>query len=168
MNVFTDDELQYHFKLPQTLLPSKNDVLRFVLPRTYRNTKTKHDTVVREMAINVSKIWNDADCCPYTPRHIIAIFERDVWSVYLYLNREGHLPGAPSSATNKKRSHKKDPTKTKKYTTQTQRRSSRIDSASGLISYESNESILHKSMGTDDTQEKDNETHKKNEHQKIY
>ena len=123
MSVFTNDELSRHYKLPATLLPSNNDVLRFVLSRT-KTGSLNHEAVVRELAKEVQKIWNDADCCPFAWSHIMNIFEKDVWQVYKHLQREKHLPGSNPTT---KRSHKKDPSKPSKYASQPRRKSSRIE-----------------------------------------
>ena len=147
--IFTDEQLKHPYKLPPTTLPSKTDVLRFVLSRTLKH-KQKHDYVVREMAIEVGKIWNDADCCPYSRNHIITLFEKEVWSVYKYVLREKCLPSSTTATTTttttttttpatdsttatKKRSHKKDPSKPSKYGSQPRRKSSRLDSTSSSI-----------------------------------
>ena len=145
--IFTDGELEHPYKLPPTTLPSKTDVLRFVLSRTITH-KHKHDSVVRELAIEVGKIWNDADCCPYSRNHIITLFEKEVWSIYKYVLREKHLPltssttpttSATDSATPaKKRSHKKDPSKPSKYGSQPRRKSSRLDSTSSSLPSDEN------------------------------
>lgn len=100
---------------------------------------------VREMAIEVGKIWNDADCCPYSRNHIITLFEKEVWSVYKYVLREKCLPSTITTTTTpttpatdsttpaKKRSHKKDPSKPRKYGSQPRRKSSHLDSTSSSL-----------------------------------
>ena len=153
--IYNADELKTPFQLPITLLPSKDDVLRYVLSRT--KTTQKHDSVVRDMALAVSKIWNDADCCPRHWKHITAAFEKDVWSIYGYLRREGHLPGDPSPAL--KRSHKKDSTKPNKYAAQPRRKSSRIDSGSTTSNNSSDsEDLIPESMSKNNPPKKKKET----------
>ena len=108
--VFTVEELSCPYNLSPVVLPTKNDVLRFVLSRT-RFGNESHESVVSSLAREVSKVWNDADCCPVSVRSIHGIFKREVWDVYQYLIKEKHLPGIATMTM--KRSHKKDPSKSK-------------------------------------------------------
>ena len=91
-------------------------------------SRTKHgsnrrDTVISDLTRNVEKIWNDADCCPFTFKHIVKVFNKEIWETYKHLQREKCLPGVEGLG---KRSHKKDPAKAKKYD-EPQRKSSRFD-----------------------------------------
>ena len=126
--IFTENELGTPYKLQPVLLPTKNDVLRYVLSRI--KSGRRHDPVVREMAEAVSKIWTDADCCPYSVIQIIQIFEKDVWDVYYNWLREKRLPDSESIPSSGKRSHKRNPSKPNKYSGQPRRKSSRRDVAS--------------------------------------
>ena len=55
-------------------------------------------------------VWNKADCCTYKRKHIVTLFEKNVWDKYTFLLREKCLPGDENTT---KRSHKKDPSKHK-------------------------------------------------------
>ena len=57
-----------------------------------QSTKLENDTVVLEMSWKIEDIWNKADCCPFTFKHIAELFERDIWQKYLYLKQEKYLP----------------------------------------------------------------------------
>ena len=55
-------------------------------------------------------VWNKADCCTYKRKHIVTLFEKNVWDKYTFLLREKCLPGDENTT---ERSHKKDPSKQK-------------------------------------------------------
>ena len=55
-------------------------------------------------------VWNKADCCPYTWKHKVTLFENNVWDKYTFLLREKRLLGDDNTT---KRSYKKDPSKHK-------------------------------------------------------
>ena len=55
-------------------------------------------------------VWNKADCCHYTRKHIVTLFEKNIWDKYTFLLREKRLPGDENTT---KISHKKDPSKHK-------------------------------------------------------
>ena len=86
--------------------------LTYILSRTNRDAKKSqtHQQTVGELAKTVEGIWNKADCCPYSRKHIVTLFEKNVWDKYYFLMREKHLPGDENII---KRSHKKDPSKHK-------------------------------------------------------
>ena len=85
--IFTQYELLQAFKLPNAILPTKTDCLLYVLSRTIKIIG-KRDTVVLEMSRKTEDIWNKADCCPFTFKHITELFERGIWQKYLCLKRE--------------------------------------------------------------------------------
>ena len=89
-----------------------NDCLLYVLSRTTKEAKREKTRVqaVWDLAKIVQDVWDAADCCPYRRKHIVKLFEKNVWNKYTYLLREKHLPGDENTS---KRSHKKDPTKHK-------------------------------------------------------
>ena len=89
--MFTQYELLQPSELPNVTLPTKTECLLYVLSRTI-NKIGKHDTVVLEISRKIEDIWNKADCCPFTFKHIAELFERDIWQKYLYLKQEKHLP----------------------------------------------------------------------------
>ena len=107
--IFTQYELLQPFELPNATLPTKTECLLYVLSRTI-NKIGKHDTVVLKMSRKIEDIWNNADFCPFTFKHIAELLERDIWQKYLYLKREKHLPGENAV----QRSHKKNPDRIKK------------------------------------------------------
>ena len=72
----------------------------------------------------MAEVWNKANCCPYTQKHIVTLFEKNVWDKYSFLLREKRLLGDENTT---KRSHKKDPSKHKDRREST-RRSRRIQS----------------------------------------
>ena len=98
------------------------------------------------MAEAVSKIWTDADCCPYSVIQIIKIFEKDVWDVYYYWLREKRLPDSESIPSSSKRSNERNPSKPNKYSGEPRRISSHRDVASARTEIEetnmSNNNIL--------------------------
>ena len=100
---FSQDELDHEHSLRKDMLPTKTDCLLYVVSRTVAGTH-RHATVVRELANEVETIWTNADCCPFTEKHIAKLFEDEVWNKFQFLKREGHLPGQVGTF---KRSHKK-------------------------------------------------------------
>ena len=121
MDFFTEQELK---KLKPDTLPTKHQVLLYVYTRTnssQRHDQGSHVSAVNELATKVIEIWEKADCCPYTRRHVTSLFDKHVWQQYQKLLREKTLPGEVST---KKRSHKA--TKRKKKVTPT-RKSSRLN-----------------------------------------
>ena len=109
--IFTQPELLQPFELPDVTLPTKTECLLYVISQTI-NKIGKHSTIVLELSRKVEDIWNKADCCPYTFKHIADLFDKDIWQRYLYLKREKHLPGEQGG---QKRSHKKNPEKVYAY-----------------------------------------------------
>ena len=87
-------------------------ILYYTLSWTNKKTKDAmtHNSNINNLA-KITDIWNKADCCPFTQKHISKLFEQKVWKPYLYLRCEKHLPGGDTSWL--KQSHKKDPTKIK-------------------------------------------------------
>ena len=75
--MFTQYELLQPSELPNVTLPTKTECLLYVLSRTI-NKIGKHDTVVLEITRKIEDIWNKADCCPFTFKHIAEFFERDI------------------------------------------------------------------------------------------
>ena len=55
-------------------------------------------------------VWNKTDCCPYTRKYIVTLFEKNVWDKYTFLLREKRLPGDENTT---KRSLRKIPAKIK-------------------------------------------------------
>ena len=51
----------------------------------------KHSYVVHQMATIVEHIWSKADCCPFSKKYIMKLFDQNIWKPYLYLRRERHL-----------------------------------------------------------------------------
>ena len=90
--VFNFEELQQQYKFSRVLLPTKNDCLRFVLSRTKYNG-VSHDQAVLQMAKEVQKIWNDADCCPFSYTYVTKQFKKEIWDKYNYLLRENTYLG---------------------------------------------------------------------------
>ena len=95
------------------MLHTKHDCLLYVVSQTNKKAKDAmtHNSAINNLAKIVEDIWNKADCCPFTQKHISKLFEQEVWKPYLYLQHEKHLPGGGTAGL--KRSHKKDPTKVK-------------------------------------------------------
>ena len=112
VDFFEESELTNHFQIRKDLLPTKGDCLLYVISRTNKKAKDvmKHSSAVLKLAGIVEKIWNDADCCPFTRTHIAKIFDEKIWKPYVHLRREKCLPMQGSS---RKQSHKKDPRKKK-------------------------------------------------------
>ena len=109
--VFRDEELLKPFNFSKKLLPTNTDCLRFVLSRTHMKAREmSHKEAVSLMAKCIHEIWTAADCCPFSQKYITTLFQSQVWDTYKYTQREKCLPGDTVSA---KRSHKKDPSKTK-------------------------------------------------------
>ena len=110
---FTEDEFWQQFNFRSDLLPTKTDCLLFVVSRTHNKTKEqmKHSYVVHQMATIVENIWSKADCCPFSKKYIMKLFDQNIWKPYLYLRRQRHL--SSSVPVGQKRSHKKDPSKVK-------------------------------------------------------
>ena len=69
--VFTVEELSSPYKLSRVTLPTKNEVLRFVLSRTGNNGNLENNQAVKFLAREVVKIWNDADCCPCCTKYFL-------------------------------------------------------------------------------------------------
>ena len=110
--VFKDDELSRFYVFPNKKLPTVNECLLYVLSRTNRDPKRSQtrQEIIWELAKIVEVVWNKADCCPYTLKHVVALFEKNVWDKNTILLREKRLAGEKDT---KKRSHKKDPSKHK-------------------------------------------------------
>ena len=110
--VFKDDELSRFYVFSNKKLPTVNDCLLYVLSRTNKDGKRNQtrQQIIWELAKIVEDVWNKADCCPYTRKHIVTLFEKNVWDKYTFLLREKRLPGDENTT---KRSHKKDPSKHK-------------------------------------------------------
>ena len=108
--IFTQLELSQPFHLPDSTLPTKSECLLYVKSRLFNRLGTR-DVIVLELSRKVEQIWNKADCCPSTFKHIKSLFMTDIWEKYLYLIREKQLPG---DQTGKKRSHKKNAAKVKR------------------------------------------------------
>ena len=110
--VFKDDELSRFYVFSNKKLPTVNDCLLCVLSRTNKDAKRSQtrQQIIWELAKIVEDVWNKADCCPYTRKHIVTLFEKNVWDKYTFLLREKRLPGDENTT---KRSHKKDPSKHK-------------------------------------------------------
>ena len=104
-NFFNQNELDCPFNLRKDMLPTKMDCLLYVVART--GTNEPHSSIVCELSAEIETIWKNADCCPFTEKHIANLFEQQIWGKYRYLKREGHLPG--QEASSEKRSHKKKP-----------------------------------------------------------
>ena len=100
---FTQHELEQASKLPDNVLPTKNDCLKFVIYHG-KKSKEQHKTIARSLAQHLEKTWNNADCCPFTNKRIYELFETEIWQKYKYLQREKALPGCTVPM---KRSHKK-------------------------------------------------------------
>ena len=66
--------------------------------------------IIWELAKIVEDVWNKADCCLYTWKHIVTLFEKNVWGKYTFLLREKCSLGDENTT---KRSHNKDPSKHK-------------------------------------------------------
>ena len=107
MDFFTENELSGVFQLKPDVLPTKNDALLYVYTRI-QGRNSLRDEVLREMGRKVVKLWEKADCCPFSWQHVVKLFEKEVWSKYSYLKREKKLPGISST---KKRSHRGKKTK---------------------------------------------------------
>ena len=95
------------------MLPTKHDCLLYVASQTNKKKKdaSTHNLAINTLAKIVEDIWNKADYCPLTQKHISKLLEQEVCKLYLYLRREKHLPGGET--TGLKLSHKKDPTTAK-------------------------------------------------------
>jgi len=98
------------YEFGNDMLPTKHQVLLYVMSRTF-NGKKNNKIVVNQMSKSVENIWKKADCCPFTQKHISKLFEQQVWKPYLHLRRERCLSG--EEQTGIKRSHKRDPSKAK-------------------------------------------------------
>ena len=110
--VFKDEELSRFYVFSNKKLPTANDCLLCVLSRTIKDAKRgqTRQQIIWELAKIVEDVWNKADWCPYTRKHIVTLFEKNVWDKYTFLLREKRLPGDENTTT---RSHKKDPSKHK-------------------------------------------------------
>ena len=88
-------------------LPTVHDCLLYVLSRTNKDAKRSQtrQQIIWEPAKIVEDVWNKADCCPYTQKHIATLFEKNVGDKYTFLLREKRLPRDENTT---KRSHKKD------------------------------------------------------------
>ena len=104
--VFKDDELSRFYMFSNKKLPTVNDCLLYVLSRT--NKDAKRSQTRQQIIWELAKIVED--CCPYSQKHIVALFEKNVWDKYTFLLREKRLPGDESTI---KRSHKRDRSKHK-------------------------------------------------------
>ena len=93
--VFKDDELSRFYVFSNKKLPTVNDCLLYVLSRTNKDAKRSQtrQQIIWELAKIVEDVWNKADCCPYTRKHIVTLFEKNVWDKYTFLLREKRLPG---------------------------------------------------------------------------
>ena len=93
--VFKDDELSKFYVFSNKKLPTVNDCLLYVISRTNKDGKRNQtrQQIIWELAKIVEDVWNKADCCPYTRKHIVTLFEKNVWDKYTFLLREKRLPG---------------------------------------------------------------------------
>ena len=109
--VLHDDEISKSFVFSQKLLPTNHDCLLYVISLTNKEVQQMtHMNAVWEMTRLLGDIWTAADCCPYSRKHIVTLFEKQIWDTYKYLLREKCLPG---DKTVMKRSHKKETSKIK-------------------------------------------------------
>lgn len=111
-NFFGQDELLEEFEFRKDMLPTKHEVLLYVVSRTNKGNKV-NKVIVNEMAKQLEEIWEKADCCPFTMKYIARLYDQEIWKPYLHLRREKCLPGSGAESIGSKRSHKKDPAKTK-------------------------------------------------------
>jgi hypothetical protein len=104
--------LKTHINWTKDICQTKPVAFSMFFSRTYsKKQHRRHDEVVNELAKHVWRIWEAADCCPFSWQHIVKLFEKDVWKPFKSLRREGYIEGRPSTSLCKKRSHKKDPSK---------------------------------------------------------
>ena len=105
--VFKDEELSRFYVFSNKKLPTVNDCLLYVLSRTNKEAKREQTRVqtIWELAKIVLDVWDKADCCPHTRKHIVTLFEKNAWNKYTYLMRENHLPRDNNTT---KRSYQKD------------------------------------------------------------
>ena len=96
--IFTSDELCRPTKLSSEILPTKNDCMLYALSRTKHGSYSR-DTVISDLAREVKKIWNDDDCCPFTFKHIVKVFNKEIWEIYRHLQYEKCFPGVESQKT---------------------------------------------------------------------
>ena len=69
---FDNHELEDSYQLDKRYLPDKTSCLLYVFSRTYSNKQhRRHDEVVNELAKHVWRIWEAADCCPFSWQHIV-------------------------------------------------------------------------------------------------
>ena len=121
--VFKDDELSRFYMFSNKKLPTVNDCLLYVLSRTNKDAKRSQtrQQIIWELAKIVEDVLNKSDCCPYTRKHIVTLFDRNVWDKCTFLLREERLQGDENTT---KSSHKKDPIKRNRR--ETTRKSRRI------------------------------------------
>ena len=110
--VFKDEELSRFYVFSNKKLPTVNDCLLYLLSRANEDAKRSQtrQQIIWQLAKIVEDVWNKADCCPYFQKHIVTLFEKNVWDKYTFLLRKKPLPGDENTA---KRSLKKDCSKHK-------------------------------------------------------
>ena len=88
--VFKDDELARSYVFSNKKLPTVNNSLLYVLSRTNKDAKRSQirQQIIWELTKIVKDVWNKADCCPYTRKHIVTLFEKNFWDKYTFLLRE--------------------------------------------------------------------------------
>ena len=92
--VFKDDELSRFYVFSNKKLPTVNGCLLYVISQTNKDGKRSQTRqIIWELLKIVQDVWNKADCCPYTRKHIVTLFEKNVWDKYTFLLREKRLPG---------------------------------------------------------------------------
>ena len=79
-NFFKEDELLQHYEFRNNKLPIKHDCLLCVVSRTNKKTKDAmtHNLTVNNLAKITEDIWNKADCCYFTQKHISKLFDQEV------------------------------------------------------------------------------------------
>jgi hypothetical protein len=58
------------FLLKKNTLPTNDEILRFYFSRDSRSNDNAEPSKSWSLGKTVEKLWNDADCCPMTARHI--------------------------------------------------------------------------------------------------
>lgn len=100
MPIFEKIELEDEFQFAKDVLPTNNDVLKYVLSGT-GSKKGDKNSHVREMARLVVDMWEKADCCPHSILRVTQLFEQLQQSYLKYL-----IKSAPNGGKNK---HRKRP-----------------------------------------------------------
>ena len=93
--VFKNDKLSRFYVFSNKKLPTVNDCLLYVISRTNKDGKRNQtrQQIIWELAKIVEDVWNKADFCPYTHKHIVTLFEKNVWDKYTFLLREKTFTG---------------------------------------------------------------------------